>query len=63
MTALLSRHVTGKIQVQSLWVHRHGEATKEHRTQRDWTLVCDGKIPGHDGKTRPNDGFFPSRDG
>ena len=29
--------------------------------QRDWTFVCDGKRPGHDGKTRPNDGFFPSQ--
>ena len=32
-------------------------------TQRDWTFVCDGKNPGFDGKTRPNDGFFPSFDG
>ena len=30
---------------------------------KDWTFVCDGKKPVIDGKTRPNDGFFPSRDG
>ena len=29
----------------------------------DKQFVCDGKKPGFDGKTRPNDGFFPSFDG
>ena len=32
-------------------------------TQRDWTFVCDGRMPGFDGKTCPNDGFFTSFDG
>ena len=68
-----SRHLTGEFNLQSLWAlnPQHVfvssgkilEPLTDERTQRDWTFVCDGKRPGLDGKTRPNHGFFPSRDG
>ena len=45
--------------VQSLW--EEGNVTQ--RASAEGKFVCDGKIPGHDGKTRPNHGLFPSFDG
>ena len=59
--------VWGKFHVLVVPLGAGGNPHRPRRSvpaQRDWTFVCDGKKPGFGmGKTRPNDGFFPSRDG
>ena len=73
-----SRHVTGKFHVQSrrgprrvgggIYQSIDGEDNPINIcgfviSSSETTFVCDGKRPGFDGKTRQNQGFFPSCDG